>query len=109
MRLTPPPTRLGRVPDGVSLSDLTDRTPGLPYWDAEGALVIPFDIEPTPAEQAAIRRRLLTRDAAHEAQVKAMQDALAGLGQTANTPTEIVNALRLLLRAELGPLAPPTE
>jgi hypothetical protein len=44
--------------------------------------VIPFDPEPSPAEQNAIRRRLVTRDAADEAKLYdllAQREALTGL------------------------------
>lgn len=86
-------------PADVDVSDLTNSERiGPPYWDADGALVIPFDPEPTENEQARIRRRLLTVDAAHETEVATMQEALAALdGRTG----AIAEGLRLLLNAHL--------
>ena len=97
-----------RGPSAVDLSDLTASCmTGDAAWVDATTLDIPFDTEPTATERAAIVRRLLTRDAAHEAQVKAMQEALAALPVSPTSPTE--RAVVLLLRAELGPLAPPTN
>ncbi len=64
----------------ADLSDLTAsvRTDSA-TWDGD-TLCLPFDVEPTPAEQVLIRRRLMTRDAAHEAWVAAVvaeRDAIA--------------------------------
>lgn len=65
-------------------------------------MLLPFDKEPSEAEQAKIRRRLLTRDVWHEGRVAAMQDALKGI---ADDPSPMAAAVRLLLVAQLGPLA----
>lgn len=54
----------------ADLSDLTaSEQTGEPYWDEGDMLVIPFDKEPTEAEQEAIRRRLTTLDAEDEARL----------------------------------------
>lgn len=67
MRLYLPGGLLKRAEADVS--DLTDSTrSGACYWDpAElDVLVCPFDPEPTEAESVAIRRRVVTVDAADE-------------------------------------------
>ncbi len=62
----------GLLRPDADFSDLTAsvRT-GSATWD-DDALCIPFDPEPSPAEQVLIRRRLMTRDNAHEAWVAAV-------------------------------------
>lgn len=76
-----PPGPLLRGGD-TDVSDLTDsQRTGPAYWE-DGALVLPFDVDPTPAEQALICRRLMTRDAAHETWVGAVSDALAAIPET---------------------------
>lgn len=73
MRLYLPNGMLKR-PD-ADLSDLTAsvRT-GEPYWDPDelDVLVIPFDRAPGPVQQEKIRRRLVTADAAEEADLYAL-------------------------------------
>jgi hypothetical protein len=68
MRLYLPGGLLKRA--DADLADLTtsERT-GEPYWDLEelDVLVVPLCPEPSPDDQAAIRRRLVTADAADEA------------------------------------------
>lgn len=87
-----------RRPADTDMSDLTAaKRDGDPEW-VDGDLVIPFSPEPTPDEQAAIRLRLLTRDAAHEAQVAAMQGVLAAI---AGKSDPLSTGLRLLLNAQL--------
>lgn len=86
--------------DSIDFSDLTTSPRSGPAaWDGD-ALVLPFDPEPSEAEQSAIRLRLLTRDAAHEAQVTQMRAALNDLA--GDDP--LTNAVRLLLDVQLGPL-----
>lgn len=86
--------------DAIDFSDLTASVRSGPVsWAEGGALVVPFDPEPSGSEQIVIRRRLLTRDAEHEARVAAMQAALAGL------PDTLPDAVELILRDQLGPLA----
>lgn len=97
MRITVPVTGLVR-PATVDLSDLTASTRlGEAYW-AGSDLEIPFDPEPSPAEQKAIRLRLLTRDAAHEDRVVAMATAADNL----TTLADVAAAVRLLLANALG-------
>jgi hypothetical protein len=105
MILHVPEGGLSRSSD-VDLSDLTTAArAGGASWVGDQTLEIPFDTEPTDAEQAAIRLRLLTRDAAHEAQVKAMRSALTELRASPTTPRELADAVALLLEVELGDLA----
>jgi hypothetical protein len=90
------PNGMLRRPD-ADLSDLTASVPaGAPYWDADevDVLVYPLDPEPSPSEQAAIRLRLVTNDAAEETRVRDLRAALAD--QT--TPAWA----RLTLQAELA-------
>ena len=62
----------------TDVSDLTASVlDGDPYWEAPTTLVLPFDPEPSVAEQALIRRRLMTRDADEEAWVTALVAARA--------------------------------
>ena len=73
-----PDFRPARAADETDFSDLTDsEQTGPARWhpDTPDALVIPFDHEPTAAEAAAIRRRLITADAAEEAQLYRLLDA----------------------------------
>lgn len=61
--------RLARAVDETDLSDLTSARQTEPaYWAPEAVdmLVIPMEPEPTAAEAVAIRRRLVTADAAEE-------------------------------------------
>lgn len=99
------PNELKRAPDDVDFSDLTDaEQTGPAFWDPEqaDALVIPFDPEPSEAEQAAIARRLLSVDDAAEAEVAQWQAAFAGLeGDT--SPMGV--AMRAFLADKLGSLA----
>lgn len=64
---------LRREVDAVDLSDLTDaERSGPAYWDPEAdvaTLVVPVDPSATAAEAKAIRRRLVTKDAADERQL----------------------------------------
>lgn len=84
----------------LDFSDITASVmDGRVRWDGD-ALVLPFDPEPSEADQAAIRLRLLTRDADHEAQVTQMRAALNDLA--GDDP--LTNAVRLLLDVQLGPL-----
>lgn len=62
--------RPGRPVDEADLSDLTTcKRTGPAYWhpDEVDALVVPLDPEPTESEALAIRRRLVSADAADEA------------------------------------------
>lgn len=64
--------------DGIDLDDLTDSTrTGPAYWHPEqpDALVIPLDPEPSDDEAAAIRRRLVSVDAADESRLVELLDA----------------------------------
>lgn len=103
MRLTIPPG--GALRAGVvDVSDLTDSTrTGAPRWLDETTLELPFDPEPTDAEQTLIRRRLLTRDAAHEARVAALLASAADL----STPASLASAVRLLLTEALEGIEDP--
>jgi hypothetical protein len=86
-----------RVADDCDWSDLTDSVQtGPAYWSTEhvDALVVPFDTEPTPAEAKAVRRRLMTADAAEEARV---YDLIAAVADN-QTPTYA----RLILQSELA-------
>lgn len=68
------PENLLRRPD-ADLSDLTASTrTGAPFWDPDAAdvLVIPFSTDPPSSERDAIRRRLVTRDAADETRLTQM-------------------------------------
>lgn len=86
-----------RVADDCDWSDLTASAQvGPAFWHQTivDALVVPFVPEPTAAEAAAIRRRLLTSDADEEARVA----QLAKDADNPNTPTSV----RGLIRAELA-------
>lgn len=64
----------------VDLSDLTaSKRTGEPHWDSvePDVLVLPMTPEPTPAEQAAIVRRLTTEDTVEEKLNKRLDDAYA--------------------------------
>lgn len=94
------------VPAGVTpradidLSDLTASVrAGDARWVGESTLEIPFDSEPTPAEQRRIRRRLLTSDAAQEQMVAELLSA-----GNAMPDGPVAKVLRLLIRERLGPL-----
>lgn len=100
MRLYLPHGLLKRA--DADLSDLTASTrEGDAYWDDDepDVLVLPLFPEPTTAEQAAIRRRLVSVDAADEAH---LYDLLAA----ADDPTAPTWA-RLTLRAELARYGEP--
>lgn len=59
-----------RDPGSTDFSDLTECVrDGEPWWADGTTLVLPFDPEPSEVEQVRIRRRLMTRDADHEAWV----------------------------------------
>lgn len=79
----------------ADLSDLTAsvRTDSA-TWDGD-TLCLPFDVEPSLAEQVLIRRRLMTRDAEHEAWVAAVADAVADVA-----PDTPAHRLLLLLSAD---------
>lgn len=99
-----------KVPVGAPLrsaeTDISDLTSsvrvGTPSWVDESTLEIPLDPEPSEAEQAKIRRRLLTRDSTQENRVASMQEIRAAL---AADKSPIAAAVRLLLADRLGPLA----
>ena len=80
MNLTVTPGRPLRDPATTDLSDLTasERT-GDAAWLDETTLHLPFTPEPSQAEQALIRRRLMTRDAEQEAWVGAVVNTLAAI------------------------------
>lgn len=82
----------------VDVSDLTaaQRTDEAPYWCDDGRLVLPFDPEPTDAEQHLIIRRLLTATPDEEAWVGQVVDAYDTGDDSA--------LLRLLAQDRLGPL-----
>lgn len=84
----------------ADVSDLTASVRQGAHWD-EGDLIVDFDVEPSPAEQRLIRRRLLTRDAAHEAWVGRVvdADAMVRTSLTLNTATKTL--LRLLAQGAL--------
>lgn len=97
--MSAPQTGLARPADS-DLSDLTtaQRT-GPAYWDeGDGMLVIPFAVEPSLAEQAAIRRRLLTADAVEESTVNSLMQARSALANDNTTHGQI---LRLLVNDRL--------
>lgn len=75
MRLYLPDGLLQRDADLTDLADLTGcERDGVAYWppDELDVLVIPFVTDPTEVEQAAIRRRLVTADAAEEQRYAAL-------------------------------------
>jgi hypothetical protein len=87
----------------VDLSDLTTATlVSEPHWDPDAldVVVLDFDHEPTPAEKTAIRRRLVTADAADEAHLDELLTARAD-------PATPLWA-RLWLDAELAKYGEPT-
>lgn len=93
---------LARNVDATDLSDLTAsvRT-GPATWGEDGTLMIPFDLEPSAAEQLLIRRRLVTRDADEEAGVAAMVTTRAALRTV--TQTTLTRAVVALLDSVLRP------
>lgn len=102
MRVEVPPSATLRAGE-VDFSDLTgSEQTGPPVWVGETTLEIPFEPEPPASEQALIRRRILTRDAAHEARVTAFIAAASNLG----TPDGVAAAVRLLLTEALDGIEP---
>lgn len=84
------------------LSDLTTATQtAASYWDPDAVdvLVIPFDVEPTEAEQSAIRHRLVTTDSDDETRYA----DLLNMRAQASTPFE-----RMWLDTELARYGEPT-
>lgn len=91
-----------RPADPTDFSDLTASVQTGPAYWLEGevdTLVVPFDVEPTPAEAAAIRRRLITADAEEEARVKQLE------ADAANPATP--SWAKPLMRAELDRYTKP--
>ena len=89
---------LRRAPGDVDFSDLTrSRMVGAASWEDE-SMVIPFDVEPSASEQAAIRRRLLTADATEESTVTGL---LAARTTLATDTTAHGKILRLLVNDRL--------
>lgn len=89
--------RTARRVDPTDFSDLTTSVQTAPaYWhpDEVDALVIPMDPEPSESEAAAIRRRLVTVDAADE-------EHLANLLRDAADPNTPPWA-QTLMRSELA-------
>ena len=85
--------------DPPDFSDLTPRPlDGDPQWAADepDALHLPFDGEPSAAEQVKIRRRLLTADAAEEARVTEMAAARTRLRGVTNKTADQQALLALL-------------
>lgn len=92
---------LRRAPGEVDFSDLTaSRLDGAASWDGD-MLTLPFDVDPTPAEQTAIRRRLLTVDQGEEQMVTNLLTARAALANDTTTHGKI---LRLLVNDRLSSL-----
>jgi hypothetical protein len=87
-------------------SDLTSAVlQGEPYWEPGDVLVLPFDREPTAAELARIRRRLVTGDAAEETRVTTYADARTALRKLTNLAGPlaiIVPAIIELLNEQLA-------
>lgn len=86
-----------RVADDCDFSDLTASVQvGPAFWhqDIVDALVVPMLPEPSVAEAAAIRRRIVTADADEEAHVKQLEADAA----STSTPASV----RGLIRAELA-------
>ena len=105
MIFTPPSGGVVRSAD-TDVSDLTSaKRAGDAHWVDETTIEIPFDPEPTDAEQELIVRRLLTRDGAEETAVCAMQAVLDSLTET----DPLTTAVRLLLNDRLGRLDPMSE
>lgn len=91
-----------RPAEGLNFSDLTSAVVvGAFRWLGEGLLEIPFDPEPTPAEQDAIRRRLLTRDEAQETRLVRMREVADAL---ADDDRPLAKGVRLLLEERLAQL-----
>lgn len=66
MKLSPTKAIL-RPPDGLDFSDITaSKATGTAYWNDDGTLDIPFDVEPSPAEQRAILVRITTANTNEE-------------------------------------------
>lgn len=95
---------LVRSADDTDVSDLTAAVrSGAASWLEDGSLSIPFDPEPTDAEQERIRRRLMTPTDDQETRVGKLVAAHAAL--VSDTSPAAV-ALRLLIEDRLGPLLP---
>lgn len=85
MRLYLPGNLLKRA--DADLADLTSsKRTGPASWDEGDVLVIPFDTDPSEAEQEAIRRRLVTADAVEEARYA----ELLTMRGTATAPFEVM-------------------
>lgn len=93
-----------RGADTIDLTGLTaaQRT-GEAYWhpDELDTLVMPLDREPTPAEAKAIRRRLVTEDAADEAHLSELLKGHRDPGAPAWA--------RATLAAEIGHYGEPSD
>ena len=77
---------LARAAD-VDVSDLTTaKRTGRARWVSPTRLSIPFDKDPTPAEVAAIRRRLTTATPEEEALVASMESSLAEVEAMLSNP-----------------------
>jgi hypothetical protein len=113
MRLYLPNGRMRRP--GADISDLTTAKPtGAPNWAVgePDVLVMPFDTEPTPAEQSAIERRLTTdtpvEETLHTRALDAYQalQSYEGLTNPTDAQTRAVvkvlcKAVRALIRLQL--------
>lgn len=83
MNITVKPGQMQRDPATTAFDDLTASAPtAAPSWQDHSTLVLPFDVEPTAAEQLLIRRRLMTRDTEHEARVTAIRAAADALPES---------------------------
>lgn len=106
MRVTVTDNEVKRAADGCDFADLTASVlTGPASWEVEGdrpVLVLPFDPEPTTAERVAILRRLLSADAAGEAELAEWQASLEGL---AGDTSPMGAAMRAYLTERLGSLA----
>ena len=93
----------------ADVSDLTaSELVGSPHWVDGTTLVLPFDPEPSAAEQRLIRRRLMTEDAAHEAWVSDVVDAVSDLDALPSlTPAE--RLLRLLAAGAVRGIEPDSQ
>lgn len=97
------PTGIVRT-ERPDFSDLTTSTQVAARWEEAGTvLVMEFDPEPSPAEQVLIRRRLMTRDAAHEAWVGALRAEVDAM--VADTPS--ARAIRLMALESLRGIDQP--
>lgn len=87
MRLYLPNGMLKRPAD-TDVSDLTAaKRTGEAYWDEDDVLVVPFDTEPTTAEQTLIERRLTTDTSVEETLQKRVTDAYQQLLDYEKLPT----------------------